>query len=94
MPSVPCESFAAPALPGHYQPPTRTLAMLDAASATLGVGHYVLVQPSVYGTDNSLLLDALSASAGRHRGVVVVDHGETWRVSISHSLNNASANGD
>lgn len=64
---------AAPALAGHYQPPTRTLAMLDAASAGLGVGHYVLVQPSVYGTDNRLLLDALRSCPGRHRGVAVID---------------------
>jgi predicted TIM-barrel fold metal-dependent hydrolase len=69
----------APALPGHYQPPTRTLAMLDAACAAVGVGHYVLVQPSVYGTDNSLLLDGLRSGAGRHRGVAVIDPSITER---------------
>jgi predicted TIM-barrel fold metal-dependent hydrolase len=37
------------------------------------VRHLVLVQPSVYGSDNTLLLSALERSAGRHRGVVVVD---------------------
>jgi predicted TIM-barrel fold metal-dependent hydrolase len=58
---------------GHYRPPRRTLAMLDEVAQPLGIGHYVLVQPSVYGTDNRLLLDALRASGGRHRGVVVVD---------------------
>jgi predicted TIM-barrel fold metal-dependent hydrolase len=35
------------------------------------------VQPSVYGTDNSLLLAALRASAGRHRGVVVLHGAES-----------------
>jgi predicted TIM-barrel fold metal-dependent hydrolase len=64
---------AAPARDGHYVPPQRTLAMLDAAARPLGVGHYVLVQPSVYGTDNRLMLEALRASGGRHRGVAVVD---------------------
>lgn len=64
---------AAPALDGHYVPPRRTLAMLDEAARPLGVGHYVLVQPSVYGTDNRSMLEALRASGGRHRGVAVVD---------------------
>src|SRR3954471_6120392 len=42
--------------------------MLD----TLGVERGVLVQPSVYGTDNSALLDALKADPARLRGVAVV----------------------
>jgi len=32
----------------------------------------VLVQPSVYGTYNSLMVRALRARDGRHRGVAVV----------------------
>jgi predicted TIM-barrel fold metal-dependent hydrolase len=63
---------AAPAREGHYAPPQRTLGMLDEAAAPMGIAHYVLVQPSVYGTDNRVLLDALRASGGRHRGVVVI----------------------
>jgi len=63
---------AAPALDGHYAPRQRTLAMLDEVARPLGVGHYVLVQPSVYGTDNRLMLEALRASGGRHRGVAVI----------------------
>jgi predicted TIM-barrel fold metal-dependent hydrolase len=70
---------AAPARGGHYVPPLRTLAMLDAAARPLGVGHYVLVQPSVYGTDNRLMLEALRASGGRHRGVAVIDPQATDR---------------
>ena len=42
--------------------------MLDAS----GVSHGVLTAPSFYGTDNSLLLDALDRSAGRLRGTVIV----------------------
>jgi predicted TIM-barrel fold metal-dependent hydrolase len=41
--------------------------------ATLGVERAVLVQPSVYGTDNSALLDALRAGGPAFRGVAVVD---------------------
>ncbi|MFC5499883.1 amidohydrolase family protein [Caenimonas terrae] len=63
---------AAPALPGHYLPPTRTLAMLAAAAVGLA-DRFVLVQPSVYGSDNTVLLQALRGSGGRHRGVAVVD---------------------
>ncbi len=43
--------------------------MLDA----LGVERAVLVQPSVYGTDNRAMLDALDADPARLRGVAVVD---------------------
>lgn len=63
---------ATPVLPGHYQPPSHTLAQIEAHAGAGGVGHLVLVQPSVYGTDNHLLLQALQAGAGRHRGVAVV----------------------
>jgi len=56
----------------HYQPPERTLPMLHAAAAELGVDRFVLVQPSVYGDDNSLLLQALRDGSGQHRGVVVI----------------------
>jgi len=56
-----------------YTPPESPLAaylaMLDAA----GFAHGVLVQPSVYGTDNSCLLDGLAQAKGRLRGVVVAD---------------------
>jgi predicted TIM-barrel fold metal-dependent hydrolase len=40
--------------------------------ATLGLERVVLVQPSVYGTDNRCLLDGLRALGERARGVVVV----------------------
>ncbi len=66
----------APALPGHYKPAHHPLAHIEAQAATLGAGHLVLVQPSVYGSDNSLLLRALQVQPGRHRGVVVLAGGE------------------
>ncbi len=58
---------------GHYQPVQRDLSEIERNAATLGVDHLVLVQPSVYGTDNRLILRALAREANRHRGVVVVD---------------------
>lgn len=64
---------------GHYQPPERTLAELEQVATAQGIGHIVLVQPSVYGTDSSLLLDALRAGGGRHRGIAVVDGSITAR---------------
>jgi len=77
----------APAQAGHYLPPTRTLEMLDAQARALGVGHHVLVQPSVYGNDNRLLLDALRSSANRHRGVVVIKPSVTQReLDAMHAL--------
>lgn len=63
----------APLRPGHYRPVDRPLAAIEALAAAQGIGHLVLVQPSVYGTDNSVLMRALAAGGGRHRGVVVVD---------------------
>src|SRR5688572_8090431 len=55
-----------------YTPPDCLLAdylhMLD----TLGVHRAVLVQPSVYGTDNTAMLAAMKAAGGRLRGVAVV----------------------
>ncbi len=61
-----------PTRAGHYRPAHRPLDAIEAEAAAQGVGHLVLVQPSVYGTDHSLLLQALQASPGRHRGVVVL----------------------
>jgi predicted TIM-barrel fold metal-dependent hydrolase len=45
------------------------LAVLD----THRISHGVLTAPSFYGTDNSLLLDALDRAGGRLRGTVIVD---------------------
>ncbi|EHR70869.1 putative TIM-barrel fold metal-dependent hydrolase [Burkholderiales bacterium JOSHI_001] len=63
----------APVHPGHYQPGHRPLQQIEDQAAAFGVGHLVLVQPSVYGSNNRLLLQALAARPGRHRGVVVAD---------------------
>ncbi|KAJ5359335.1 Amidohydrolase 2 [Penicillium cataractarum] len=57
-----------------YQPEVHTLADALAFESSLGVENLVFVQPSIYGTDNSCLLAALSKlGPSRGRGVVVVD---------------------
>jgi predicted TIM-barrel fold metal-dependent hydrolase len=67
----------APLAPNRHSAPKRDctvdeyLGVLDAN----GVSHGVLTAPSFYGTDNSLLLDALNRAAGRLRGTVIVDPG-------------------
>lgn len=66
---------AAPVRAGHYRPAHRPLAQAQACADALGVRHLVLVQPSVYGTDHGVLLAALRAGAGRHRGIAVLDAG-------------------
>src|ERR1700736_2383980 len=44
-----------------YNPPDSTLADLKALHATLGIDRVVFTQPSVYGTDNSAVLDGMAA---------------------------------
>ena len=62
-----------PARAGHYQPAHHPIADIETLAAAHGVGHLVLVQPSVYGSNNHLLLQALQQQPGRHRGVLVLN---------------------
>lgn len=55
----------------RYTPPDATLADYLRMLETLGVARGVLVQPSVYMTDNSLLLDALAENRFPLRAVAV-----------------------
>ena len=66
-----------PLSPGRgYNPPDSTLADLKHLHATLGIERVVFTQPSVYGTDNSAILDAMAAlnaeTANRARAVVAI----------------------
>jgi D-galactarolactone isomerase len=54
-------------------PPTATVADYSVLQARLGVERNVFVQPSTYGTDNTLMLAALKARSGFARGVAVVN---------------------
>ena len=56
-----------------YTPPDATLADYRRMLTALGAQRAVLVQPSVYGTDNTAMLDAIAEGGGWLRGVAVVE---------------------
>ena len=57
-----------------YTPPAATASDLQAMHRALGLSRAVLVQPSVYGSDNSCMVDALHQLGDtRARGIAVVD---------------------
>jgi predicted TIM-barrel fold metal-dependent hydrolase len=66
-----------PLSPGRgYNPPPSTLADLRHLHATLGIDRVVFTQPSVYGIDNSAILDGMAAlnaeTPNRARSVVAI----------------------
>jgi predicted TIM-barrel fold metal-dependent hydrolase len=56
-----------------YTPPEASIQAYRRMLRALGFERGVIVQPSVYGTDNRCTCDAVVASRGRWRGVAVVD---------------------
>src|SRR4051812_5078288 len=56
-----------------YLAAVASVATLKTLGATRGIGRFVIVQPSFYGADNSMTLDALDELAGHGRGVAVID---------------------
>jgi 2-pyrone-4,6-dicarboxylate lactonase len=56
-----------------YTPPDATIESYRNLLAVLGVERAVLIQPSVYGTDNRAMLAALQAAGPGFRGVAVVE---------------------
>ena len=56
-----------------YTPPDAPLSAYRHMLATLGVERAVFVQPSVYGTDNTVMLGAMAELGERCRGVAVVE---------------------
>lgn len=68
-----------------YRPRPHSLADADAFEATVGIRNMVLVQPSIYGYDNSCLLDALKELGPRRgRGVVVIDPDDIQVATLAH----------
>ncbi|MBN3754800.1 amidohydrolase family protein [Paraburkholderia sp. Tr-20389] len=57
----------------HYTPPPATVSDLEQFHAAIGIQRTVLVQPSVYGTDNACLLDSLKQLGDSARGMAVID---------------------
>lgn len=56
-----------------YTPPDAPLSDYKNMLGTLGLERAVIVQPSVYGTDNRATLDAIKEGGENFRGIVVVD---------------------
>ena len=56
-----------------YTPSPASLATLRDAARLAGVGRFVVVQPSFYGTDNRVTLQALDMLGPDGRGVAVID---------------------
>ncbi|WP_426153145.1 amidohydrolase family protein [Pseudomonas sp. DC3000-4b1] len=54
-------------------PPNASLEDYRGLQNRLGIGRMVIVTPSTYGTNNSVMLDGLLQSQGNARGVAVVD---------------------
>jgi 2-pyrone-4,6-dicarboxylate lactonase len=55
-----------------YTPPDSLLADYQRMLSMLGIERAVLVQPSVYGTDNTAMLDAMRAAGANFRGVAAL----------------------
>ena len=55
-----------------YTPPDASLASFHQLHEVLGINRAVLIQPSVYGTDNSAMLDAVAQSQGNLLAVAAV----------------------
>jgi len=88
LPTGSCDSHAhvfdalarRPVLPGsHFRPHACPLDDYVRMLRTIGCDCAVLVQPSVYGTDNSYVADAIRRSPLPMRGVAVVDEHVTDR---------------
>src|SRR3712207_3550287 len=64
-----------PLSPGRsYTPPEASVAQYLDMLGTIGLSRTVIVQPSIYGTENAVTLDAVDAiGLDRARAVVVVD---------------------
>src|SRR4051812_11091024 len=56
-----------------YLAGVASVATLKELGATRGIDHFVIVQPSFYGADNAMTLDALDDLDGKGRGVAVID---------------------
>lgn len=67
------EAGAALAHGRNYTPATASLNDWRAYAARAGIARGVIVQPSVYGFDNTVLLGALAAEPERLRGIAVID---------------------
>ena len=75
-----------------YTPPDALLPDYLAMLATLGIERAVIVQPSAYGTDNTVMLEALKTAAFALRGIAVIDR-ETVTDAELARMNRAGVRG-
>jgi predicted TIM-barrel fold metal-dependent hydrolase len=61
------------AIPRSYTPEPASIAETRALHRALHVERIVIVQPSVYGTDNACMLDAVKQLGSIARGIAVID---------------------
>lgn len=64
---------AALVTPRDYTPRDTSLAEWQAYGVLAGISRGVLIQPSVYGFDNSVMLDTVAQSPQRLRAIAVID---------------------
>ena len=82
-----------PLSPGrHYTPPEASIEEYLALAGAVGLERMVVVQPSVYGTDNACTLDAV-ARFGRHRAVAVAVIDESFAAAALRGLDQAGVRG-
>jgi 2-pyrone-4,6-dicarboxylate lactonase len=74
-----------------YTPPERTSDDLVALHERLGVDRAVIVQTTVYKADNRAMLDGIARSAGRWRGVALID--ETFDDAAFRALHEGGVRG-
>jgi predicted TIM-barrel fold metal-dependent hydrolase len=65
-----------------YLAPPASLDELTRAAAPRDVTRFVIVQPSFYGPDNTVLLESLDVLGPRGRGVAVIDPAETSKTTL------------
>ena len=56
-----------------YTPPEASLSAYQQLLSTLGLSRAVIVQPSVYGTDNTVTMESVRTAGDHFRAVVVVE---------------------
>ncbi|RKK70040.1 hypothetical protein BFJ69_g12153 [Fusarium oxysporum] len=82
-----------PPIPGSYEFGTYTAWDATIEETRLGCSHMVLIQPSVYGNDNTLLIDTLKAfGPNRALGVIVFDVANTSAAQL-HEWNDLGVRG-
>ncbi len=66
-----------------YLAPPAPLSELERVSAPREIKRFVIVQPSFYGADNTMTLEACDALKGRGRAVAVIDPAKTDKATLA-----------